>query len=193
MEFDELKKIWDTQNDKPMYVINESMMHQKVMKKKRGAAFRVNLAEFIGIGSTLFAGSIIASAMLYKGNDNVFSFTMMIAMFVTAIVIGISRYRRKKNEDRFDRTTLGELKHALANATYHVRFNTALLIFAGLVVFLTFASLLDTENSLWMLPVTIAYFGIMGVAARWEHRIYVRKKRDLEKLMQKLEEEPEKI
>lgn len=191
MEFEELKKIWDTQNNKPMYVIDESMMHQKVIKKKNSASFRMNMAEFIGIGANLFSASIIASALLYKGNDNVFSVGMMIAMYTAALVIGISRFRRKKNENRFDRSTMGELKHALANATYHVRFNTGLLIFAGLVVVLTFASLFDTENSYWILPMVIAFFAIAGYGAKWEHRCYVRKKRELENLMVKLKEEPE--
>ena len=191
MEFKELKKIWDTQNNKPMYVIDESMMHWRVIKKKNSAAFRVNLAEFIGIGANLFSASIIASAMLYKGNENVFSFSMMIAMFAAAVLIGISRFRRKKNENRFDRSTMGELKHALANATYHVRFNTGLLIFASLVVILTVASIFDTENSLWLLPLIVVFFGVTGWGARWEHRCFVRKKAELEQLMIKLQEEPE--
>ncbi len=191
MEFEELKKIWDTQNDKPMYVIDETMMHRKVIKKKNSAAFRVNLAEFIGIGANLFAASIIASAMLYKGNENLFAFMMMVAMFLTAVVIGVSRARRKKHENRFDLSTMGELQHALANATYHVRFNTGLLIFAGLVVLLTFASILTTEKSLWILPLMVVFFGITGWGARWEHRCFVQKKEELEVLMNKLEEEPE--
>ena len=98
----------------------------------------------------------------------------------------------KGNENRFDRSTLGELQHALANATYHVRFNTGLLIFASLVVILTIASILDTENSLWILPLALVFFGVTGWGARWEHRCYVRKKAELEQLMVKLQEEPEK-
>ncbi|MEM9858700.1 MAG: hypothetical protein AAF843_15175 [Bacteroidota bacterium] len=192
MEFEELRKIWDTQNNKPMYVIDDTMIHQKVIVKKRKAAFRANLAEFIGIGANLFAASLIASAMLYKGNENLFAFMMMVAMFLTAAVIGISRARRKKNENRFDLSTIGELQHALANATYHVWFNTGLLIFAGLIVLLTFASILTTEKSLWILPLVVVFFGITGWGARWEHRCFVRKKEELELLMRKLEEETDK-
>lgn len=191
MEFDELKKIWDTQNDKPMYVIDESMIHRKVLNKKKQAGFRANMAEFVLIASNLFAASLIGSAIIYKGNENTFSFIMMCAMFVTALVLMYSRFRRKKNENRFDNSTLGELQHALANATYQVRLHSGILYFAGLVVILTLASLIDTANSLWMIPAVVVFFGICGYAARWEHRVYVGKKRELEKLMKKLKEEPE--
>ena len=35
MEFEELKKIWDTQNNQPMYAINEEALHNRILTKKR--------------------------------------------------------------------------------------------------------------------------------------------------------------
>ena len=38
MEFEDLQKIWDTQNNKPMYVINEEALHRRILSKKNKAS-----------------------------------------------------------------------------------------------------------------------------------------------------------
>ena len=41
MEFEELKKIWDTQNNKPMFIIDEEALHRTIQKKKNVANNKV--------------------------------------------------------------------------------------------------------------------------------------------------------
>ena len=33
MEFDEIKKIWDAQNNQPLYVIDEKALHNRIQSK----------------------------------------------------------------------------------------------------------------------------------------------------------------
>jgi len=40
MEFKEMKKIWDTQNDEALYVINEDALHRRIKAKKMGTKRR---------------------------------------------------------------------------------------------------------------------------------------------------------
>ncbi len=37
MEFDEMKQIWDSQNNKLMYGIDEKALHNRILTKKRQA------------------------------------------------------------------------------------------------------------------------------------------------------------
>ena len=39
MEFDELKKVWDSQNKEPMYVIDEQALHQAHSYQKKSRPF----------------------------------------------------------------------------------------------------------------------------------------------------------
>src|SRR4051812_47574418 len=37
MEFDEMKKIWDSQNNEPLYAINEKALYNRILSKKKQA------------------------------------------------------------------------------------------------------------------------------------------------------------
>ena len=42
MEFEEMKKIWDSQNNRPMYAIDENSLHNIVKRKINAASRKVN-------------------------------------------------------------------------------------------------------------------------------------------------------
>ena len=37
MEFDELKQVWDSQNNELLYAINEQALHNRILSKKKQA------------------------------------------------------------------------------------------------------------------------------------------------------------
>lgn len=46
MEFDEIKKIWDAQNNQPLYVIDEKALHNRIQSKMKDVLLRANVNEW---------------------------------------------------------------------------------------------------------------------------------------------------
>lgn len=119
MEFEELKKIWDTQNKKPMFIINEEALHRTIRKKKNKASWISDINE---IGLMLIAVTCSIFLIIKNlDNDNVYAYPPAIFLLLTGLYVLIGRFRRKKNEKRFDRSVIGDLDHAIANTEFEIR------------------------------------------------------------------------
>ncbi len=118
MEFEELKKIWDTQNNKPMFVINEEALHKTIRGKKKKASWVSDINE---ISLMLIAVSTSAFLIIKNiDNENIYAYPPAIFLFLTGISDLVGRIKRKKNENRVDRSVIGELDHAIANTEFEI-------------------------------------------------------------------------
>ena len=54
MEFDEIKKIWDEQNNQTMYAINEDTLHRRVTSKAKAIGRSADRMEIGIIAITIF-------------------------------------------------------------------------------------------------------------------------------------------
>ena len=59
MEFEELQKIWDSQNNRPVYAIDEKALHNRILSKKRQAYHITNTTELLLIIVNVAAGGLI--------------------------------------------------------------------------------------------------------------------------------------
>jgi len=110
-------------------------------------------------------------------------------MFGSAIYVMITRIRRIKDQRRYLRTLAGDLEHALATAGYQVRKAHIMrwnVLPVGLLVLL---SMWEGGKAVWLILVVALFFILAFWASRWELSIYLNKKRELEVLQQKLQEE----
>lgn len=114
MEFEEMKKVWSTQNNEPLYVINEDALRKTIVTKKDKTLMRTNISELLSIIVNIAVGIF-------------FLFTGPVALAIWMIIVGlicfVGRVRRKSGEKQFDRTMLGDLDHAVSVANYQVRFS----------------------------------------------------------------------
>lgn len=118
MEFEEMRKVWDSQNNEPLYVINESALHRSILSKKKKAGRVSDLNE---IGLILIA--IVTSVILLVKNadlDNIYAYPPMIVLLLTGVYVLIGRKKRKKAEGRFDQTIIGDLDQALSNVKFEI-------------------------------------------------------------------------
>lgn len=193
MEFDELKKIWDTQNNQPMYAINEKALHRRVIAKKKSASKIANWMEVILIGVNLVGGSMLLFGVLFKGKeDETFIYLLMAIMYVTPLYLFYKRSKRKKFESQFERTMMGDLEHALSNASYSEVLSRTMQVYFAFIAILTLFSLWFDKNTSLIPMIGFALLFIFTLyASTWEHKIYVRKRRELEKLKKTLEEDSE--
>jgi len=189
MEFDEIKKVWDSQNDEAIYGINEKALHNRILTKKNKAYHITNASELLAIVANLGGGGFMLAVSLYKESANIFLFLLVAWMFVTALYVFISRARRIKAEHTFDRSVLGDLRQAIAVATYQVRLSFLLrwnIMPIGLLIIL---SIWDGGRSVWLAIGLMIFLFIANYFAGWEHNFYKSRKRELETLLGKLDTE----
>jgi hypothetical protein len=187
MEFEEIKKIWDMQNKEMLYVINEKAMHNRILSKKRSAGHIANVSELLLIIVNMGTGIFILGTLLYKSRGNVSLYLLAAWTFMTALYILISRIRRRGTENRYDRSMLGDLDHAISNAGYQVRLSGIMRWNVLPIGLLTISGLWESASfSLWIAVSMLAFFVLTWYGSRWEHGIYKKRKHELEILQQKL-------
>ncbi|OEK00106.1 hypothetical protein BFP97_00615 [Roseivirga sp. 4D4] len=196
MEFEEMKKIWDTQNGQAMYAIDETALHNRVIKKKNKARRTADLTEKIFIGANLFAATLVLVPSIIKDKFSITGTLMMVLMYITAGFILYIRNKRLKTQDNFDSSMVGDLDNAIATADYQVKFSKTSRFYLFSVVLLTLGSLLESGAAWWVILLVTIFFAVTYMAARWEHRtFYVSQKKDIRAMRDKIismeNEEPE--
>jgi hypothetical protein len=190
MEFDEIKKIWDTQNNEPMYVINEKGMHNRILSKKNQAGHVAGFSELLVIFSNTSAGTFVLAMDLFKGKGNIYMYLLTAWMLATALYVLVGRINRIKGSHRFDRSMRGDLDYAISTATYQVLLSRLMRWnIVPMAIFLTLG-IWDGGKSIWVAATALVFFILAFYASGWEHNIYKVRKRELEILKGKLESEP---
>ena len=184
MEFDEMKKIWDAQNNEPLYVINEKALHNRILSKKKQAYHITNISELLAIIAYIGAG---CSILMQSGN--VFMYLLAALMFGSGLYSLVSRIRRIRGIYRFDRSMLGDLHHAISLATYQVRFSQLMRWNILPMGIFTLLGVWEVGKSVWMAVGILVFFVLVYYAAGWEHNLYKARKCELEILQNKLENE----
>lgn len=189
MEFDELQKIWNSQTREPLWVINESALHKRILAKKNQARHITTISEWLLLFVNTGAGSLILGVNFFKRPENLSLYLMAAWMFLTALYVLISRIRRLKGSNEFDRSMLGELKYAISMATYQVRLSQLMRWNVLPIGALSLLGIFEGGKSVWLALGILTFFVLTYFASGWEHRVYITKKRELEALQKKLEKD----
>ena len=189
MEFDEMKKIWDSQNNEPLYAINEKALHNRILSKKKQAHHITNSSEILSIIAYAVAGCFILGVNFFKQSESIFMYFLSAWMLGSALYLLVSRIRRMKEAYRFDRSMRGDLNHAISDATYQVRISQLMRWNILPIAILILLGVLDGGKSVWIAVGILIFFVLVNYGAAWEHRIYKARKRELETLQNKLENE----
>lgn len=191
MEFDDLKVIWDTQNDRPLYVIDQAALHTIVRKRGRVVERRVNIFEIATI--LIMLGMCIATAgepILY-GHDY-HQFVVAALYLMVAVYLFDGRRQRLKRDVAFDHSLLGDLDKAIAQIDYQItRLRSFLWWFivpVGIGLGISFVVLYDTKP-VWIWPLVVLSVLFAWWTMRRDLRVHhLPKKRELESLRDKLNE-----
>ncbi|MEQ8578489.1 MAG: hypothetical protein RIC57_14080 [Balneola sp.] len=191
MQFNDLQKIWDSQNNKPMYVIREEALHQKILAKGRKAGRTANLTEWILISTGLIASGILVYFDFMKDEGNVFSYISVVLFSLITVYGMINRFLRKNKTENFERSILGDLEHALSISEYQVSLSKGMLYgFWPAVFLISLLSLIMSDKPIWYSIIFGLLFIGVSFLSRWEHKCYVRRKNELATLKKKLAEDP---
>ena len=186
MEFEEMKKIWDAQNSEPFYGINEEALHHRILSKKKTAHHITNISELLGIIAYSVGAAFIVAVNFAKPGANISMYLLAAWMLCSALYLLVSRIRRTRGNQRFDRSIRGDLNHAIAMATYQVRLSLIMRWNIVPIAILALMGIWNSGKSVWVVLAILAFFIVSNYASGWEHRIYKNKKRELEVLQDKL-------
>jgi hypothetical protein len=186
MDFEELQKVWMADSQETVYVINEKALHDLVTAKKNTALRIANISELLFIVGNFCAGVFVAGVSYWNKISNIFVYFMAVWMFITAGVVLVNRIRRLNRQPRFDRSLQEELQHALATATYQVRLSHLMRLNLFPTGALSVLGVWNGDKTIWFAAGIVLFFCIVYYLSGWEHKIYKRKKRELEVLQNKL-------
>lgn len=185
-----MKKIWDSQNNESVYAINEEALHRRVKAKKKGAGRIANLNE---IGLMLINGATAIFLLIdaIVDGEGFFDYLGVSIMTLTVVYIYTTRFKRKKSEQQFDRTVLGELDHAIARMSSIIKLGSTMvwwyLLPMGLWIL---AKMIYKEASIQEWLLVLGAFVLAFSLGNWEIRkVHIPKRKHLEVLRDKLKEE----
>ncbi|MGC3943111.1 MAG: hypothetical protein QM762_01005 [Chryseolinea sp.] len=187
MKFEEIKTIWESQNTKPMYTMNESLLYQQVIDRQRSVSHFMRISELLLILVNLGSAIFIFSVTLGSSN-NISLLILGTWALMSASWILYQRYRRLKGDHNFDRSLQGEIGYALSIANYLVRLAHLGRWNAIPIGALTLSALWESGKSSWWLMAIVLLFVLSYIAAGWETNIYIGKKNELESLKRKIDE-----
>ena len=193
MEFEEMKRIWDQQKDEPLYAINEKALHRSIKSTKKKAARLTNINDWGLIVIGIVTAVVYSNLSIIDDTPNVYDYLIVVALLFITGYVWFGRMRRKKQEQAFALTMLGDLNHAIANVNYEVRRSKNMVWwFIVPLTILVFLNMSQGDVSLWKWIGIAAAFVLSGLLTRWEyiHR-FKPKQRKLEALREKLTEEAE--
>jgi len=187
MEFDEMKKIWDAQNNQPLYVIDEKALHNRIQAKMNTLLRFTSISEWMLILINLGTCGILIGFNRFNPGTNIFLYLEAAWMLALAVYLVSHHIRRVKAGRRFDRSIHGDLNHAISIANYQMRLSQivrwnmlpmgAIMIFSGWE-----AGKLLSVSAVILVSYTLAFY----VASKG-YRANKRRKRELQVLRAKLE------
>ena len=189
MEFEELKRIWDDQNQKVLYAIDEKALHNRIAVKRRQALHITNISEVMLILVNGGMGTFVVVMNYLRHSVNVSMYLLAAMMFGSAGFVLVNRITRIKGNNRFDRSMRGDLDHAFSVASYQVRLSYIMrwnFIPIGILVTL---GMIEGGKSIWIAFGMLPFFMLTYYLSGWEHKFYKRKKQELENLQRKLSQE----
>jgi hypothetical protein len=189
MEFDELQKIWDTQNKQPLYVINEQALHNRIVAKKHQVIHIAVVTEWILIIANTASGAFVLQQNFTGRRGLVFAYLLALWLLGTALYVLVNRIRRMREQKQFNRSLSGDLQHALSTATYQVRISHIMrwnTLPIGLLVLL---GVWEGGQSIWFVIAVALFFVLVFFASGWEMGIYRTKMKELQVLQHKLQED----
>ncbi|MFQ3212975.1 MAG: Flp pilus assembly protein TadB [Marivirga sp.] len=186
MEFEEITKIWDQQNSKTLFVINEEAMHNRIRSKLKAATKENNINDFCLIAISL----ITAAYVLFSKANSLWNVVTAVALLLITVFIIVNRVRRKQRNKDFDQSMLGGLNHAIENIKFEIkRAKTFTLWFLLPVAVPTVMNMIEKEATVgrWLFVVGMCMLAIFVTQLGLQKKMKPKRK-NLEALRDKLTE-----
>ena len=187
MEFEELQKVWTGMTNESFYEVNEQVLFNRIIRKKKSVHHVTNSSELLTILVNLATGLFIFLVNVY-GKENTWLYLMSAWMLATAVYGLFHRTKRLGNQPAASSSINDHLNQAIHIAASQVRLSWLMRMNILPVALLTSIGLWTAGKSPALVAGLTLFFLLCFYFSGWEHAIYVRKKNELELLKGKLEE-----
>ncbi len=178
MEFEDMKKIWDEQNNENIYAINESELHRRVIRKKNRVKRMINKFEVTLLIAMICAGLLttiigILHNQLYKLLD-------ALIFFMVAGYIYKSRRDRIKYEGQSNLSLLDDLEQTIRSLDYHAKRQKYFILWYMLPIFFTIIinATFSYSKPWWLWVIFLAFFAFAYWAVKKELRCRILPKKE---------------
>ncbi len=187
MEFDEMKVIWDNQNNEKLYAVNEDALYTQIKNKGRSVNRLMNFVEMMMIAVNFGVGLVLFADAWTDGGSE-FRYVMPILYILFSFYGLYRRITRRQEEVRFDQTIIGELDKAIWQIDYLIAQGRSIIFWYVLPLALAFSVVMILDGKLlWAIGISAMLFFASYFGAGWETRKwYLPKKKDLESLREML-------
>lgn len=191
MEFEDMKLIWDSQNNEPLYAINQEVLHNRIQDKGKSVTRLINRFDLLMVGVNLLVG-VILIVDAFRENGAAYEYVLPVLYIAFFFYSLYRRYARHQDSGVFEPTILGDLEKAIWQVDYLIKQTRDMIWWYLLPILLVaFTTILLNSNSYrgrvisivgLVVAVPICYYG-----SRWEaNKCYLPKKRELESLQEML-------
>lgn len=180
MDFDNIQKIWDSQNNVPMYTFSEEALQERIQLKSKGINRMVNVNEFGLLAISWLAATILG----FRFDGTFFDALPIVSLVCLGFYILWMRRKRKQKLKDFDHSLLGELDLAIENMKLQTRKSqTFFLWFLAPVMIPTVVKRLNMETpiSVWLILLGSIVLSLVVVWLGLRFSL-LPKKRELEKM-----------
>lgn len=182
-----MKKIWDNQNQKYMYTIDETALGKSMKLKKDKGIRMLNWMEWMLITVKLVVGGALIFKELFESDSNPFVYLFGGLLLISAGYLYMQRRQRLSQPYDFESNMLGDLNHAIESARYKAKISYMMLLYWIPISIITLSALYFDGESLIKIGLTGLFFIVIFFAGRWEHySCHVARKRKLESIKDKL-------
>lgn len=191
MNFDEIKILWDSQKEEPMYAIDKEGMHQSIRTEGKSIQHILNIFEIMSMLILFVLGIVIGLEPVLEGHDS-HQFIDAAIYISIGTFLGLELRRRKKQEKTFSQSILGDLDRAVFHLDVQIR-RYALFpwVVMGPMMILMLIKLPMYYDSkpLWLWPMCFLSIVVSVVALKHELKTSLLPKREsLLKLRDKLDQ-----
>lgn len=177
-----MKKIWDTQTNEPLYVLNETALHNRIQSKRNKTGNITNVSERMSIVVNIIAGGVLLVTTLRSGSGNIYLYILAAWMMIVGGITMVSRMRRIAGNGKFDRSILGDLDYTLATATYQVRLSGLLRWnIVPVAIFIVLGLWSGGRSTVFAIGLLV-FFAIVWYASGFEHNYYKSRRREAQQL-----------
>jgi len=217
MDFEELKVIWDSQNDRPLYAVDEEGLHATVRRQSHAFARRMFWRDAREIGTGLTAAAclltfawvlaswdegrlrrLLGPEVDVSRGDALMMLAASALWLFYALYQFVGRKRQERRERDFEPTLRGDLDRTLAQTEYRIRMARGAVSWGvvpvGLATLLfayVICKLVPTPPAVWLLAaivIPLSFAVDAWVKRRPLQTELLAQKRELESLRRKLTE-----
>ncbi len=180
MEFEDMKKIWDEQNNENIYAINESELHRRVIRKKNRVKRMINKYEWTYLIVMIALG--LSATIVGILHNQLFKLVDTLIFFLAAGYIFKSRLDRIKYEGQSNLSLLGDIEQAVRSLDFHSKrheyFKLWFVLPLVCVVLIKLAYTYNSVSSWVQLIIVIGSFVLSDWAVKKELRCKILPKKE---------------